>query len=118
MVSESTGKVTWWTYAGGRANLWLASALSSLRNSVVATDGLSISLDPGTNVADLQRVLAATNWSSVDVASWVSQDAIDQLKFSDAIPRELALQEVVSRLRDDESRDAAVSERVISITTA
>lgn len=118
MVSESTGKVTWWTYAGGRANLWLASALSSLRNSVVATDGLSISLDHGTNVADLQRVLAATNWSSVDVASWVSQDAIDQLKFSDAIPRELALQEVVSRLRDDESRDAAVSERVISITMA
>jgi hypothetical protein len=45
--------------------------------------------------------LNAADLASVSLAEWVSDDAIANLKFSDCLPRPLAIREVESRLRDD-----------------
>lgn len=115
VVTEPSGKVTWWTFAGGRANMWLAQALSSLRTQVLGTDGLTIDLDAGTSADSVRDALATTDWSTLSLAEWVSSEAIDNLKFADTLPRSLAVAEVTQRLRDDASRDATVALPVNSV---
>ncbi len=116
VVTDANGATRWWTFAGGRANLWLAAALAPLRTQVSATDGLSIAVDPGVTAADVRAALDAVDWGSLTLADWVSQDAVEQLKFSDALPTGLALLEVATRLRDDAICGVVLDERISSVT--
>jgi len=115
VVTDVNGKVKWWTYAGGRANLWLGAAMATLRTQTTAVDGLSVALDDGTSVADVRRLLGSTEWDSLSLADWVSKDAVEQLKFSDTLPWHLAITEVTARLRDDASCEQVVREPVAEV---
>ncbi|MEQ8438761.1 MAG: DEAD/DEAH box helicase [Ilumatobacter fluminis] len=95
------GRARWWTFAGQRANTWLASFLSEVRTEVTALDGLSIALDSTVDLEQLRRHLEEVQIERASLAAWVSEEAAESLKFSDCLPSELVAQEVSARLRDD-----------------
>ena len=102
VVLEQSGRSRWWTFAGRRANVWLASLVTPLRAKVTGIDDLGIALDEGSDGGMVADALAAAAWpDGVTLADWISDDAIRHLKFADCIPRPLALAEIEARLRDD-----------------
>lgn len=110
VIVESDGRTRWWTFAGRRANTWLAEILAPLRNQVSAFDDLSISLDPDIDVTAIRTLLDATDLASLSLSGWVSEEAISQLKFSECLPDALAIHEVEARLRDDTTTADAIRE--------
>lgn len=115
LVTDGAGRARWWTFAGWKANLWLAQAVSDLRREVAALDDLGIALDPSTTTEELARVLAGADLDLANpsaLAPWVIAEAVDGLKFSECLPPHLAVEVVTRRLHDPASVTAALGERV------
>lgn len=112
LVVDDRGRARWWTFAGWRANLWLARAVDELRREVAAVDDLTVALDPSATVDRLRGLLDRAAPDSIDLAPWVTAEAVDGLKFAECLPHELAVQVVTRRLADPASLSVALGERV------
>ncbi len=113
LVVDDRGRARWWTFAGWKANLWLAQAASGLRVDVAAVDDLTVAVDDTKDVADLKQALEHARIDEIDLAPWVAAEAVEGLKFSICLPRALALQVVTRRLDDRSSVLLAMDERLI-----
>lgn len=102
----------WWTFAGQRANTWLAELLTPFRRSAGSIDGLSLALDPGTTLEQLNSVLSDADIGSISLAAWVSDEAAQQLKFAECLPLGIVRDVVTARLRDDRRVIAALREPI------
>lgn len=102
VVRDDAGKTIWWTFAGWKANLWLAAvaAQAGCRTTVNRIDDLTISLDSSADVAKLRAALAEADLEQLVLAPWITDEAIDGLKFSECIPRHRAVELVARRLAD------------------
>jgi ATP-dependent Lhr-like helicase len=102
VVRDGTGKTIWWTFAGWKANLWLGAVAekAGCRSTVKYIDDLTISLDPGADVARLWAALAEADPGQLALAPWITSEAIDGLKFSECLPRQRAVELVARRLAD------------------
>jgi ATP-dependent Lhr-like helicase len=120
VVRDATGKMLWWTFAGWKANLWLAAVASAagLRNSTNQLDDLAISLDPGADIDALRTALRDTDPADLVLAPWITAEAIDGLKFAECLPRRRATELVVRRLADTASVAGAQRERLSSALLA
>jgi ATP-dependent Lhr-like helicase len=112
LVVDDRGRARWWTFAGWKANLWLARAVEELRTEVAAVDDLTVAVDAGATVQDLTRLVRGTAPDSIDLAPWITAEAIEGLKFVECLPAELAGEVVTRRLEDPESAAAAMRERL------
>jgi len=110
------GRARWWTFAGQRANTWLASFLSAVRTEVTALDGLSIALDSTANLEQLRSHLDEVQIESATLGAWVSDEAAESLKFADCLSSELVSHEISARLRDDIAVRSAIDEPRSSFT--
>ncbi|GAA4855287.1 DEAD/DEAH box helicase [Saccharopolyspora rosea] len=95
-IAQSGEDVRWWTWGGFRANATLAATLTGLTDENVRFDDVSLRLR-----ADLSYEL----WRSVDVEQdpclpEVEERALKGLKFSEALPYDLATGTLASRLAD------------------
>jgi ATP-dependent Lhr-like helicase len=97
---EEDGRVEWWTFAGLRANLAMASALADLRRQRTSFDNLRISLDPGTS---LDALRGCQTQPVGPVAP--PKEVLEGLKFGDALPSDLAAAVVTARLEDPVAAD-------------
>jgi ATP-dependent Lhr-like helicase len=113
LVIDVRGRVRWWTFAGWRANLWLAHAAADLRREVATIDDLTVVLDPGATPQQLRRALSNAAEAPIDLIPWVTTEAVDGLKFSECLPPSLATEVVAHRLTDPESTTRALGERVV-----
>ncbi len=113
LVIDGRGRARWWTFAGWRANLWLARATAHLRRDVAAIDDLTVALDPDATLEQLRQAISDTNEDSIDLAPWLTAEAVDGLKFSECLPRSLATEVVIRRLADPESTARALGERLV-----
>ena len=102
LVSQPAGSIRWWTFAGGQANVWLASALGGLADQVTPGD-LHIRMASGATPEALLAALAALVPEELELGEHVAQGAIDRLKFAEALPERYAREVVVRRMRDDEA---------------
>ncbi|MDQ6727081.1 MAG: DEAD/DEAH box helicase [Actinomycetota bacterium] len=120
VVRDATGKTLWWTFAGWKANLWLAAVASAagLRSSVNQLDDLAISLDADVDTDALRTVLRDTDPADLVLATWITAEAIDGLKFAECLPRRRATELVVRRLADTTSVAGAQRERLGSAVLA
>jgi ATP-dependent Lhr-like helicase len=102
VVRDDAGKTIWWTFAGWKANLWLAAvaAQAGCRTTVNRIDDLTISLDSNADVTNLRAALAEADFEQLAIAPWITSEAIDGLKFSECIPRQRAVELVARRLAD------------------
>lgn len=84
MPDDSAGQ--WWTWAGTAANRTLQASLPSVLDRRQRIDEKSVRLLPGVTVQEISAAIAAAEWS--DPA--VDANALRGLKFSAALPTELA----------------------------
>lgn len=118
IARHPTGKTLWWTFAGWKANLWLAAIASAagLRNSVNQLDDLAISLDPNAEADALRAALHEADPAELALAPWITAEAIDGLKFAECLPHERATELVARRLADPGSVTIVRAERLNSAT--
>jgi len=113
LVIDGRGRARWWTFAGWRANLWLARAGADLRRDVAAIDDLTVALDPGATLEQLHQVISEATEASIELTPWVTAEAVDGLKFAECLPRSLATEVIARRLADPESTTRVLGERLV-----
>lgn len=89
----------WWTYAGGRANTGLAAALSAAGFEASA-DSLGVSIGGAAGPMLGAEELRCAVQDGLGAQPAISSDALDGLKFSSALPRELAERVLWERMSD------------------
>lgn len=104
LPSDSAGR--WWTWAGIAANRTLQASLPSVVDPRQRIDEKSIRLLPGVTVAEFSAALAAVEWRDPEV----DVNALRGLKFSTALPPELARHTLGARLGDQDAACAVVVE--------
>ncbi|MFI7114594.1 DEAD/DEAH box helicase [Nonomuraea sp. NPDC050227] len=96
VVLREEGDLRWWTWAGHRANATLSATLGPLCDPAQRTDALSLRLR---NDLDAQAWRKAVSQLSVCLPE-IDQKALNGLKFSAALPVDLALATLQSRMAD------------------
>jgi ATP-dependent Lhr-like helicase len=114
VVVEADGRSRWWTFAGRRANMWLAAMVSELRRDVAAIDDLAIALDLGVDGQAVCAAIASTEVADIALAPWMNEEAMQSLKFSECLPPDLATLVVERRLRVNETVRRATAEPLVT----
>lgn len=106
MPDDSPGR--WWTWAGTAANRTLQASLPSVIDRRQRIDEKSVRLLPGVTVQEFSAAIASAEWS--DPA--VDAKALRALKFSSALPTELATGTLAARLGDVQRAEAVAAEKL------
>jgi ATP-dependent Lhr-like helicase len=108
LVATADG-LAWWTFAGGKANAALAGELSR-RLGVRASGGnFAVMFEAPTDPREVEReLLSLGRHDASGIAPAVSDQAVDGLKFSECLPRALAVRVVRERLTDATGAAAAL----------
>ncbi len=94
-------EVSWWTFAGGRANAALSHELATRLDAKVTSDNFAVRFPRGVNVAPVADALGGLRGADPGcLVAPAGEQAIDGLKFSECLPRDLAARVVQSRLAD------------------
>lgn len=114
VVRDDAGKTLWWTFAGWKANLWLAAlaAEAGCRETVKNVDDLTISLDSDTDIAMLRSAVGEADLGKLVLAPWIAAEAIEGLKFAECLPPALAVEIVARRLEDPGAVSLVCEERL------
>src|SRR5262249_42344449 len=118
LLSRSGGDLEWWTFAGTRANATLAGELSRLGVGRVDHDALAVPVRGAggrCEVAAAVGELASRDPSTLTPR--VAEEALEGLKFSGCLPRDVALATLESRLRDEPAARAVLGQP-LRVTTA
>jgi ATP-dependent Lhr-like helicase len=99
LVRDPKGEVRWWTFAGGVANSLLSQHLKGYGES--SAGNLSIKLEAGVSVEALRGELGSLTADKIETVP--DSKAIENLKFSEALPRALADEVFCSRFNDEEA---------------
>ncbi|MDT5029672.1 MAG: ATP-dependent helicase Lhr and Lhr-like helicase [Micromonosporaceae bacterium] len=108
ILRTSSGDVRWWTWAGFRANATLAATLSGITDPLQRFDDQHVRLREDLTpemwrdgIADASERLCLPE---------VSEKALVGLKFSDALPKRLAIGTLAARLADLDGAAATLTE--------
>ena len=94
----------WWTFAGMRTNKAMLAILPSEVSKMGSCDDLAIRFGPELSVAALGQAIDDLRACSLDsLTPRIDEDAMQALKFSEVIPRELVLATLGGRLCDPAS---------------
>lgn len=101
----------WWTWAGTAANRSLQASLPKLVDPRQRIDEKSVRLLPGVDVAEFGEAVAAVKWRD----PLVDANAVRGLKFSAALPLELAVATLGARIGDQVAAEAAFAEQRVIV---
>lgn len=104
LPDDSAGR--WWTWAGTAANRTLQASLPRLIDPRQRIDEKSVRLLPGVGVAEFGDAVAAVQWRD----PLVDANAVRGLKFSAALPVELAMAALAARIGDRAHARAVLAE--------
>ncbi len=110
VISRQGVEVRWWTWAGFRANATLAATLGGIADEKQRFDDASVRLR-----ADLTQQMwqaGLTDAAERLCLPEVDERAVAGLKFSDALPRRLAVATLANRLADLEGAGRVLDEPV------
>lgn len=109
MLQRSGDEQTWWTFGGTRVNTTLAAALGGEGIEATANaEGVSM---PVCEVAVLDRVRSSLDDDEVPIS--IDRQALDGLKFSVALPVDLAIRTLAERGSDPLRARLIASEAVL-----
>lgn len=108
LVRTEGSRTRWWTWAGGRANAMLTAALETVDPTLVdgdyVYDNRQVGLRSGVTATELRRaahqVQALLAGDLGRVRPFVTERALEQLKFADLLPPGLARRTLEERLID------------------
>lgn len=112
-VYTGGGEIEWWTFGGSRANATLARKLASVTREKVDHDSFTLTFHPSLKLQDIEEAIKTI--SSQDVADMyptVDEAAIDGLKFSECLPKEIAIEMLERRLQDADATCYVIQEKV------
>jgi ATP-dependent Lhr-like helicase len=101
LLSRSPGDFEWRTFAGTRANATLAGELAGLCGGRVEHDALAVTVERAeglSEVAAAVRELCSRDPSTM--TPLVEEEALEGLKFSGCLPRDVGLAILAARMRD------------------
>jgi ATP-dependent Lhr-like helicase len=108
VISRGDLDLRWWTWAGYRANATLKATLGGLADEAQRVDDVSIRL---------RTDLRLSTWRSATAElknrlclPEVDEKALADLKFSDALPRHLAVATLAARLADLDHASSVLAE--------
>jgi ATP-dependent Lhr-like helicase len=108
-----TGELQWWTFAGNRVNAVLAHELAQATGTFVSHDNCLLTFESAVKLLDVEAAIVAVGQRDVTLMHPVIDDTcIDGLKFSDCLPRHLAIRMLEHRLRDEHSTRTVLDEGV------
>ena len=112
LIQESNGEIRWWTFAGGIANHLLGDALK--RNFGSDGGNLSIRFPSTTTLEEITEAIDQIEPNDLEAAPGV--EAIENLKFSECLPPEIAALVFTSRFSDKRAVEKVFQEprRVVS----
>tara|TARA_R110002124_G_scaffold215380_2_gene381345 strand:+ start:33937 stop:36048 length:2112 start_codon:yes stop_codon:yes gene_type:complete len=97
-------EVEWWTYAGSQVNATLARQLSQMTRHVVQFDSFTLTFHQTLKLQDVEAAIKAVcQRDPNEMYPSIEEDAIIGLKFSECLPRDLAIEMLEHRLQDSES---------------
>ncbi len=109
LQQEAPEKVRWWTFAGLRANAALSERLAEQGLSVISRDNFGITLRERSTIP-VAQALERLRGAPVDPAPGaLAEEALDGLKFSACVPRDLALEMLRTRLGDPSGFEATLN---------
>mgnify|MGYP003607843038 FL=1 len=101
----------WWTWAGTAANRTLQASLPRLIDPRQRIDEKSVRLLPGIGVAEFSEAVGTVEWRD----PVVDANAVRGLKFSAALPPELAVATLAARLGDGHNARGVFAEKRVII---
>lgn len=116
VVQGPDGERQWWTFAGLKANTMLGLGLGDLVEEAGLRDSLAIGLKPGVGVAQVQARLAELAGQEIRVP--VEDDTLEELKFVECLPKELAERMLSERAADAEAVRRVAGEVVRGVVEA
>ena len=113
------GKLTWWTFAGERANATMAHALSQLAETHVDHDSFSLTFEAAVQITEFFSALEGLKQQDMNVLKVpVDEKAIDGLKFSECLPAAYALNMLEARLSDTQAVLETLRRKCRGVTSA
>ena len=108
LVRDSDAELRWWTFAGGVANMILGHQLK--RYGDTQSDNLSIRLEGKLSPEEVRNYLGSLRPD--EIVAVPDPDAIENLKFSEALPQALADEVFCTRFSDAEAIQNVLAEPV------
>jgi ATP-dependent Lhr-like helicase len=114
----STGHgIRWYTFAGTRANLAIATGLQRLLQAPVRSGSISVMIDTGGSVQAVYAAIEQMRQQPVEsLLPEIEEAAITGLKFSDCLSPSLARSMLQERYADPEALRACLAEPVLIIS--
>jgi ATP-dependent Lhr-like helicase len=100
LVRHGSTRLAWWTFAGLAANRALATGLADLADPGAPITDLALPLQLEVSPGQMRQVLGSRRELLLAATPPVDDQAVDNLKFSAAIPRALARDTLSGRLSD------------------
>jgi ATP-dependent helicase Lhr and Lhr-like helicase len=110
VVAGTDGGLRWWTWAGYRVNATLQASLSGVADSSARVSDLYIRLRPDLRASTWPSVVRALS-ERLELPA-VDEKALQGLKFSEALPRDIAVDTLATRLADLERAASVLAESV------
>jgi ATP-dependent helicase Lhr and Lhr-like helicase len=107
-LATEDGRARWWTFAGTLANHELRWRLGALADGSRGSDELSIPVRDGTTASALAKALAEATPGDLPV----DRRAVEELKFNECLPEEMATGVLRARARDGDAVRAACAEPI------
>jgi ATP-dependent Lhr-like helicase len=99
VLLEKNGTTVWWTFAGIGANAMLAYEISQAAKCRTTYDSFTVTCESHGSLNMIERALGELRAHKVsEMSAAVEEDAIAGLKFSECVPRALALDMLRTRL--------------------
>ena len=99
LVQHPSGEVHWWTFGGGIANTLLSHHLVPGQNAKV--DNLRIRFPASLKLADVESLVGSRLAEEINPTP--DEAAIENLKFSECLPRQVAAEVFVARFNDPDA---------------
>jgi len=107
VVLQPNGELRWWTFAGGIANTLLADDLKP--SCDVKGDNLSLVFPKSSSVDEVAEFIDALDPAAVRPLPNI--EAMENLKFSECLSSDLAVEVFTSRFNDPAGVEQAIDER-------
>jgi ATP-dependent Lhr-like helicase len=118
VLMGSGGELEWWTFGGMRANATLAAAMAEASSSRVEHDDFGMTFESRISLDNVQQAIQTIRWHDIALLRpLVNEDAIGGLKFSQCLPKHLAIEMLEKRLADPDSTRRILEQKIRFVTS-